>query len=77
MNRAIFLLYKSALGGLHRLFEFDPPRGRLRFRMGSFGRPLLSDDRGSNGKPQGMAAYYVGLLRANGGRSKHCAAGPT
>jgi hypothetical protein len=25
---------------------------------------------------QDMAAYYVGMLRANGGRSKYCASAP-
>jgi glyoxylase-like metal-dependent hydrolase (beta-lactamase superfamily II) len=33
---------------------------------------LLADDPLDEQRARGMAAYYVGMLRANGGRSKYC-----
>ena len=37
-------------------------------------RTLLADDPREQQRARGMAAYYVDVLRANGGRSKFCAA---
>ncbi|SDC59791.1 Glyoxylase, beta-lactamase superfamily II [Sphingomonas sp. YR710] len=37
-------------------------------------RPLLGDDPVDGKRAQGMATYYVEMLRANRGRSKYCAA---
>jgi hypothetical protein len=34
---------------------------------------LLADDPAEQQRARGMTAYYVEMLRANGGRSKFCA----
>jgi len=38
-------------------------------------RPLLGEDPAQAERARGMASYYTEMLRANGGRSKYCAAG--
>ena len=77
MNRANFLLYKSALEAFIDCSSSTRPEDDCASGWAASVRPLLSDDPREQRQAQGMAAYYVGLLRANGGRSKHCAAGPT
>jgi glyoxylase-like metal-dependent hydrolase (beta-lactamase superfamily II) len=73
MTRAQFLLYQAAfeafIGCSATTVAGDDCAGRWTESI----RPLLGDDPLEHERARGMAAYYVDVLRANGGRSRHCA----
>jgi len=77
MNRAQFLLYQSAFEAFIDCSSSTRPEEECASRWTDSIRPLLSDDPLEQRRARGMAAYYVGLLRANDGRSKYCALEPT
>ena len=77
MNRGQFLLYQAAFEAFIDCSSSSRPEDECASRWTDSIRPLLSDDPREQRQANGMAAYYVGVLRANGGRSKHCAAEPT
>ena len=75
LTRAGFQLYRDAFGAFITCSNStrtadDCAAGWMRSIGG-----LLGTDPHERQQGQGMAAYYVGMLRANGGRSKYCAAG--
>jgi glyoxylase-like metal-dependent hydrolase (beta-lactamase superfamily II) len=77
MSRGQFLLYQDAFDAFIDCSLSTLPAEDCAARWTDSIRPLLSDDPLEQRRARGMAAYYVGLLRANGGRSKHCAIEPT
>ncbi len=77
MNRAQFLLYQSAFETFIDCSSSTRSEEECASRWTDSIRPLLSDDPLEQRRAKGMAAYYVGLLRANGGRSKYCTLEPT
>jgi glyoxylase-like metal-dependent hydrolase (beta-lactamase superfamily II) len=77
MTRAQFLLYQAAFEAFIDCSGSTVAGDDCAARWADSIRPLLGDDPLEHERARGMAAYYVDLLRANGGRSKHCAAAPT
>jgi len=77
MTRGQFLLYQAAFEAFVACSISTRPEDECASRWTESIRPLLSDDPLEQQRAKGMAAYYVGLLRANGGRSKYCAIEPT
>jgi glyoxylase-like metal-dependent hydrolase (beta-lactamase superfamily II) len=73
MTRAQFLLYQSAFESFIECSGSTSAGDECAARWADSIRSLLGDDPLEHERAQGMAAYYVDLLRANGGRSKHCA----
>jgi glyoxylase-like metal-dependent hydrolase (beta-lactamase superfamily II) len=73
MTHAQFLLYQAAFEAFIDCSSSTRPEDECASRWADSIRPLLSDDPLELRQARGMAAYYVGLLRANGGRSKYCA----
>lgn len=74
MTRAQFLLYQAAFEAFVECSGSTTTGDECAARWADSIRPLLGDDALEHKRARGMAAYYVDLLRANGGRSKHCAA---
>jgi len=77
MNRAQFLLYQAAFETFIDCSSSTRPEDECASGWAESIRPLLSDDPREQRQAKGMAAYYVGVLRANGGRSNYCTAEPT
>ena len=77
MTRAQFLLYQRAFEAFIDCANSPPPGDECATRWADAIQPLLDADPRERQRAQAMAAYYVGMLRANGGRSKHCAREPT
>lgn len=73
MTRAQFLLYQAALESFIDCSATTAAGDDCAGRWADSIRPLLGDDPLEHKRARGMAAYYVELLRANGGRSRHCA----
>jgi len=76
MTRAQFRLYQAAFEAFIDCSATTVAVDDCATRWADSIRPLLGDDPLEHGRARGMAAYYVELLRANGGRSRHCAAAP-
>jgi glyoxylase-like metal-dependent hydrolase (beta-lactamase superfamily II) len=77
MTRAQLLLYQAAFEAFVGCSSSTRPEDECASRWADAIQPLLSGDPSERQRAKGMAAYYVGLLRANGGRSKYCDAEPT
>jgi glyoxylase-like metal-dependent hydrolase (beta-lactamase superfamily II) len=76
MTREQFLLYQAAFEAFVECSGSTSTGDECAARWSDSIRPLLGEDALEQKQARGMAAYYVDLLRANGGRSKHCAAAP-
>jgi glyoxylase-like metal-dependent hydrolase (beta-lactamase superfamily II) len=74
MRRPQFLLYRRAFGSFIDCSNSDRPAGDCGTRWAHAVQPLLPADPLEMRRAQSMAVYYVGLLRANAGRSKYCEA---
>jgi glyoxylase-like metal-dependent hydrolase (beta-lactamase superfamily II) len=75
MSRAQFLLYQAAFEAFIDCSGSTTTGESCAARWTDSIRPLLGEDPLEQKRARGMAAYYVDLLRANDGRSQHCAAG--
>jgi len=73
MTRAQFVLYKAAFEAFIECSGSTSPGDDCASRWADAVRPLSPDEPPEWQRAKAMAAYYVGLLRAHGGRSKHCA----
>jgi glyoxylase-like metal-dependent hydrolase (beta-lactamase superfamily II) len=73
MARAQFLLYQAAFEAFIDCSSSTRSEDECASRWANAVEPLLSSDPVERQRAKGMAPYYVGLLRANGGRSKYCA----
>jgi glyoxylase-like metal-dependent hydrolase (beta-lactamase superfamily II) len=73
MNRAQFLLYQAAFEAFIVCSNSARPQDECAAAWADSIRTLLGDDPREQQRARGMAAYYVDMLRANGGRSKFCA----
>jgi glyoxylase-like metal-dependent hydrolase (beta-lactamase superfamily II) len=74
MGRSQFQLYREAFESFIDCSDSDRPKEACAADWAQAVRPLLSADTGETRRAQAMSAYYVELLRANGGRSKYCEA---
>ena len=73
MTRAQFQLYQTAFDAFIACASSARPQGECASGWADSIRTLLADDPAEQQRARGMAAYYVEMLRANGGRSKFCA----
>jgi glyoxylase-like metal-dependent hydrolase (beta-lactamase superfamily II) len=76
MSRAQFLLYQAAFEAFIDCSGSTATGDECAARWANSIRPLLGEDVREHKQARGMAASYVDLLRANGGRSRHCAVAP-
>ncbi len=74
MQRPQFLLYRRSFESFIDCSRSDRPKESCAADWAQAVRPLLSADPLEMRRAQSMSVYYVGLLRANGGRSKYCEA---
>ena len=74
MTRAQFLLYQAAFEAFIACSNSGCPASECATAWTDSIRTLLADDPLEQQRAREMAGYYVELLRANGGRSKFCAA---
>ncbi len=72
MTRAQFQLYETAFDAFIVCADSARPQGECASDWADSIRTLLADDPAGQQRARGMAAYYVDMLRANGGRSKFC-----
>jgi hypothetical protein len=72
LTRAQFLLYQTAFEAFIACSNSARPEDECATAWADSIRTLLPDDPPEQQRARGMAAYYVGMLRANGGRSKFC-----
>jgi glyoxylase-like metal-dependent hydrolase (beta-lactamase superfamily II) len=73
LTRAQFQLYQTAFDAFITCASSDRPQGECASGWADSIRTLLADDPAEQQRARGMTAYYVEMLRANGGRSKFCA----
>ncbi|MGB7740457.1 MAG: hypothetical protein WBM03_15205, partial [Steroidobacteraceae bacterium] len=74
MTRAQFLLYQAAFEAFIACSNSVRPQDECATSWADSIRTLLAEDPPEQQRAREMAGYYVGMLRANGGRSKYCAA---
>ena len=74
MTRAQFLLYQAAFEAFIACSNSVRPPDECATAWVDSIRTLLADDPPEQQRAREMAGYYVGLLRANGGRSRFCEA---
>jgi hypothetical protein len=74
MTRSQFERYRSALGAFLECTNSVAPEGECATRWADSVESLLADGPAEKPRARGIAEYYVGMLRANGGRSKYCKA---
>jgi glyoxylase-like metal-dependent hydrolase (beta-lactamase superfamily II) len=74
MTRAQFLLYQAAFEAFIACSNSVRPEGECATGWVESIRTFLADDPPEQQRAREMAGYYVGMLRASGGRSKFCAA---
>jgi glyoxylase-like metal-dependent hydrolase (beta-lactamase superfamily II) len=72
MARAQFLLYQAAFEAFIECSGSTRSGHECASGWADAIQPLLTDDPKERPRAKGMAVYYVDLLRANGGRSRHC-----
>jgi glyoxylase-like metal-dependent hydrolase (beta-lactamase superfamily II) len=73
LTHAQFQLYQAAFDAFIVCASSARPQGECASGWADSIRALLTDDPAEQQRARGMAAYYVDMLRANGGRSKFCA----
>ncbi|MEY2919318.1 MAG: hypothetical protein RL261_623 [Pseudomonadota bacterium] len=76
MNRARFLLYQRAFEAFVACSNSARSADECSSSWANSVSTLLGDDPLEQRRARGMAAYYVDMLRANGGRSKYCKSSP-
>ena len=76
MTRAQFANYSQAFGALIGCANSSVAKTECASQWTAAVQPLLDANPKEPQRATGMAAYYVDLLRANGGRSKYCGAPP-
>jgi glyoxylase-like metal-dependent hydrolase (beta-lactamase superfamily II) len=76
MTRAQFADYSRAFGAFISCANSGATKTECAAQWTAAVQPLLAADPKEPQRASGMAAYYVDLLRANGGRSKYCATPP-
>jgi glyoxylase-like metal-dependent hydrolase (beta-lactamase superfamily II) len=76
MDRAAFDTYRRAFNGFMDCVEGDTASAQCASAWTAGVAPLLGDDERMRRMALEFAEYYVGMLRANGGRSAECLAGP-
>lgn len=74
MSRAQVSAYREALGAFVDCANSKAPAEQCSTRWAQAIGSMPAVDAGEAKSAQGIASYYVDLLRANGGRSPHCAA---
>jgi hypothetical protein len=72
LTRVQFLLYQDAFGALVDCANSARPEDECASHWTDSIRSLLTDDALEHERARKMVAYYVGMLRANHGRSKYC-----
>lgn len=72
MTRAQFEQYRRAFGAFIECSNSASPAGECGAQWADSVESLLEDAASEKPRGRGMAEYYVGMLRANGGRSEHC-----
>jgi len=72
MSRAQFLLYRDAFDAFIDCADSAGSQDECASRWAESISPLLSQDPRERQRAGRIAAYYVGMLRANGGRSEYC-----
>lgn len=72
MTRAQFLLYQDAFAAFIACSNSARSPDECASTWTDSVSTLLADDPLEQRRARGMAAYYVGMLRASGGRSKYC-----
>lgn len=77
MNRAQFLRYRDAFEAFVDCARSARSGDECVSGWADSIESLLEGDAAERERARSMAAYYVGLLRDNGGRSRHCATGTT
>jgi glyoxylase-like metal-dependent hydrolase (beta-lactamase superfamily II) len=76
MSRAQFELYRNAFEAFIGCANSSRPAGECASGWAYAVEPLLAEDPPGRQRAQDTAAYYVGMLRAHGGRSQYCASPP-
>lgn len=76
MTRAQFLLYQGAFDAFIACSNSASSPDDCASAWTDSVSTLLADDPVEKRRARGMAAYYVDMLRANGGRSKYCRSSP-
>jgi glyoxylase-like metal-dependent hydrolase (beta-lactamase superfamily II) len=74
MSQPQFALYREAFDAFIECSASVRPEEECASRWAGSIQPLLGEDPLETQQAQRMAKYYAGMLRANGGRSKYCAA---
>jgi glyoxylase-like metal-dependent hydrolase (beta-lactamase superfamily II) len=74
MSRALFDLYRGAFDSFIGCANSTRPAGECASDWADSVEPLLADDAVERQRAIDAATYYVGMLRAHGGRSQDCAA---
>jgi glyoxylase-like metal-dependent hydrolase (beta-lactamase superfamily II) len=74
MTHAQFEQYRRAFGAFIECSASTRPAGECGAQWVDSVESLLVDAASDKPRAQGMAEYYVGMLRANGGRSEYCRA---
>ena len=73
MTHAQFLLYREAFGAFIDCAASATPKDKCASHWANSVQPLLAQGSQEGQRAKEIAAYYVDMLRANGGRSKYCA----
>jgi len=76
MDRGQFLIYRNAFEAFIDCANSARAEQECASGWADAIEPLLAGDPLGRKRARGTAAYYVGMLRANGGRSKYCASQP-
>ncbi|RPI14182.1 MAG: MBL fold metallo-hydrolase [Lysobacterales bacterium] len=74
MSREEVARYRGALDGFVDCARSTAPAADCATRWTEAVEPLFEDVAEDEPRARGLARYYVDMLRANGGRSRHCAA---
>jgi hypothetical protein len=72
MTRAQVEQYRDGLDAFIECARSDRPAGDCGSLWAEWAEPLLDDVAAGKPRAQRLAEYYVGVLRANGGRSPYC-----
>ena len=75
MNRAQFESYRAAFAGFVACAASTSAKEACSAQWAEAVQPLLDTEAKERQRAEAYAAYYVDLLRANGGRSEYCSSG--
>ena len=76
MTRAQFRVYRGAFEAFVDCSNSRRPASECASGWADSVEPLLADDPGGKPRARETAEYYVGVLRAGGGRSNYCSQAP-